>query len=1341
MLDGKIVNGATNLLNRKTDVHRRIFLLIVFTSLVAVATILISISILYRAAFQEHEILLSQTARSQGKLIEVMVRTVAQYKPEGEIGDAQIAILDEILNSGLEIEGFGETGEIAIGERQGDQIVLLHYHEGNAGEYLAPVDFHSKLAEPMRRALSGESGTIVGFDYDDIRVLAAYEYLESLDLGIVAKKDFVELLNPFLWAGVWTVGGALVISFLGVLFIMQVSNPLIRNLETTLSRLQNLAANLPGAILQLKSCPNGSITIPYASEGVLKLYGFEPHQIQKDPQPMFAATHPDDRELMKETMAKSIRKLEPFEIAWRKIVNGNTKWIEGYFRPNEANNKGEILWDGIVLDVTQRKKAEEALRQAHGELEKKVRDTEDWLSALINTSKDAMITIDNESRVTLFNPAAEEMFGHSQEEMMGQELTRLMPEGFQTKHIKAAAAYFKKKTSGKNIGQTIELSGRRGDGKDFPLEMTLSTSKFKGRRMVMGIIRDISERKKAETDLKESELRYRALFENCPISFWEEDFSEVKKYLDGLKMDGVSDFRNYFKNQPEAIAHCAGLVKIIDVNQTAIDQLKADSKAHLIEGLEKTFTPDSLVLFAEELIAFIEGKTSFESEIAGRTMTGETLFFLTSVSIAPGCKDSWSMVIISSIDITKRVEIEQERRLKSSALEAAANGIVLTDRKGSIVWANPAFTDITGYSMEECLGETPRILKSGKHDAKFYKNLWQTILKGDVWQGELINKRKDGSLYTEEMTITPVQNEKGEIIHFIAVKLDVSDRKEAEEALKQAKEEAELASKAKSSFLANMSHELRTPMNGVLGMADILLDTDLNSSQKESAEIILTSGKRLLNLLNDILDFSKIESGNLEIVEESFSLRKSTEETFDLFASAIAKKNINLNYLILDGVPNRIFGDPIRIQQVLLNLIGNAVKFTEDGDIFLKVSKHNGKGEKSPTRITADEEELLSPTEIERESSTEAYQYRLLFEISDSGIGIPEDRQKIIFEEFTQADVSTTKKFGGTGLGLTISRKLVEMMGGSIWLKSVAGEGTTFYFTLEIKKTLSPEEEEKEATIVSAGAFKDLSVLIVDDNPINQKVLEYHFTRWEVENQTAGDGFEALSKLKEGQKFDLCILDWAMPGMDGLELALKIQELKLAESPKLVIFSSVNQLLKPEEKEKYGIAAELQKPLKVLALKKILANLSSRTTEAVVKEQSVPVGEVGSKGSGFEKLRVLLVEDNLINQKVALNHLKKLGVKADVAKNGKIATAKASETIYDVIFMDVQMPVMDGYEATRCIREMENLSQQPKIVGLTAFAMKGDREKCLKAGMNNYISKPFQREDLRKVLDEYTSSV
>ncbi len=704
-------------------------------------------------------------------------------------------------------------------------------------------------------------------------------------------------------------------------------------------------------------------------------------------------------------------------------------------------------------------------------------------------------------------------------------------------------------------------------------------------------------------ELAQSETRYRTLFENSPVSLWEEDFSKVKAYLESLRDEGVADFRAYFEEHPDAVVRCKGLVKIIDVNDASVKLHKAGSKKNLCDNQDKVFSGDILGFFTEEILAFWEGKTSYESEFVAQTLDGDTIYTFMRILFAPGCEDTWSKVYLSVMDIT--------------------------------------------------------------------------------------------------------------------------ELKKTEKVLMEAKKEAELASKAKGSFLANMSHDLRTPMNGILGMTDILLESELDSFQRDCAETVSSSGKALLNLLNDILDFSKIESGKLEIAVEKFSMRNVIEDTFDIFASIISQKGIALNSLVSERIPRSFLGDSTRIQQILVNLLGNDTKFTNKGEILLKVGLLID-GQAGTNNLWNDHLSL-PPEAIGNE--TDPAKCRLIFSIKDSGIGIPENRQKQIFEEFSQADVSTTRKYGGSGLGLAISRKLVELMGGRLLLKSKEGEGTTFYFTLSLKRLSQPEEETNGAEPTLNGR----TVLIVDDNRTNQKVLQYYTDHWNMKSLIAENGSEAMNLLKEnGTKIDFCLLDWAMPGMDGYELARRIHSLNLPEPPVQIIFSSIDQMLKPQEREKYGISAVLQKPLKYSALNKLLSDFSKkRAIDELVKSKSNG-SENGSKNNG---LKVLLVEDNTANQKVALYHLKKMGHDPDIAENGKTAVEIVGVGSYDVVFMDVQMPLMDGFEATRRIRAMEHLASQPKIIGLTALAMEGDRERCLDAGMDDYISKPFHKDELDRVLE------
>ncbi len=524
---------------------------------------------------------------------------------------------------------------------------------------------------------------------------------------------------------------------------------------------------------------------------------------------------------------------------------------------------------------------------------------------------------------------------------------------------------------------------------------------------------------------------------------------------------------------------------------------------------------------------------------------------------------------------TRLQEMAEAMRVQAAAVAAAANAIVITGRDGRIVTINQAFTDLTGYMPEEAIGQTPRILKSGQQDEAFYRELWKTILSGNVWRGRLVNKRKDGSLYTEEMTITPVPGEQGRITHFIAIKSDVTERVRVQQALKQAKAEAEAANEAKSSFLASMSHELRTPLNGVIGMASLLLDSELTPEQRECADIIHSAASSLLTLVNDILDFSKIEAGKLELETLEFDLRTAVREVVKVTALTARQKKLKLETAIDPAVPRQVKGDAARLRQILTNLTSNAVKFTPEG----KVTIHVGLQDQDGTRA------------------------RIRFTVRDTGIGIPKQRLGKLFQRFSQVDSSITRKYGGTGLGLAIAKLLTERMGGRIGVESEEGKGSTFWFTVELETLPDPAQP--------------------------------------------------------------------VPARDPAG-------------------SENNDTLRCRRKSPQGC-------------------------------------------------RVLVVEDNTINQKVALRMLERFGCRPEIAANGREAIQALSREPYDIVLMDVQMPEVDGLEATRLIRDPNStvLDHHIPIIAMTASAMRGDRETCLKAGMDDYVAKPLDPGQLEEIIHKW----
>ncbi len=832
--------------------------------------------------------------------------------------------------------------------------------------------------------------------------------------------------------------------------------------------------------------------------------------------------------------------------------------------------------------------------------------------------------------------------------------------------------------------------------------------------------KEIAERKRTEEKLRENEEKYRVLFEKSTLGILITDIET------GLFLDANPSF-------------C---------------QMLGYLKVELLQlGIASIHPKDSLDYLMTDIKSQKQGEQPISRSIPCLRKDG-TVFYADIVG-ANTIINGRMCIVGFFIDVTEIMQAKEELHRKSKAMEVAMDGLAIFSHDEKCIYANAAYAKIYGYNHpNELLNKNWKILYDEKELHRLENVLLPELEQQGKWRGEVTGKKKNGTLFPLEISANGL--DQGDLISVVR---DITDRKQKEEEVKEAKEIAEAANVAKSEFLANMSHEIRTPMNGIIGMTDLVLDTDLTLDQRKYLEMAKMSADSLLALINDILDFSKIEAGKMELEAIDFNLRVTLENATDTLALKAQEKGLELACHIRPDVPTALIGDPGRLRQIIVNIAGNSLKFTEEGEIVIRV---------------------------EMESETDD-SVNLHFMVADTGIGIPKDKLDSIFKSFEQVDGSTVRKYGGTGLGLSITRQFVEMMGGEIYVESPnrlrleedsnipacaeasagsknlnnrqskGGPGSIFHFTIRFELS---RLKDISFTCPKPLDLSGMPVLIVDDNYTNRILLQEMITSWGLVPTIAANGKEALDRFNEasasGTPYRLILLDMQMPEMDGFDVAKIIKDAPSGKDVKIIMLSSIGQRGDSDRCKEVGISGYLPKPIKQSDLFDAIVmtmGLSSEETPAVITRHKVYETR--------ESFNILLAEDNLINQTLAVRLLETRGHRVTLASNGIETVEAFKKGDFDLILMDIQMPEMDGYEATREIRKLEDGSQAKQtpttnppeadkstignrqskiqrvpIVAMTAHVMKGDREKCLEAGMDDYISKPIKSEVLYSVINK-----
>lgn len=895
---------------------------------------------------------------------------------------------------------------------------------------------------------------------------------------------------------------------------------------------------------------------------------------------------------------------------------------------------------------------------------------------LVEAVPDALLVISEDGEIEFANAHTERLFGYSRSQLLGRHYEMLLPVRFEGRG-KSTRERFARDPGTRRAGTDLKLFGRYRDGTEFPIEVSFAPLGVGPGMRIVASVRDVSDRRRVDAELRDALSLLSATLESTADGI-------LVVAADGT-IAGSNERFALLWGIPEDLleSHDDGRLLAFVLDQLAdpdgfmgkVQELYADPRAESLDVLE-----------------FRDGRT-FERysrpQLVGDEVAGRV----------------WSFR-----DVTSRQRAQDQAREALAQLEglgaivrSSADAIIGMTPEGLITSWNPGAERLYGYAAAEVIGRDVRFLTPDHRQAE--DAVLAAVLNGGQARSfETDRARKDGSIVPVSLTVSPIRGEHG-VIGIATIGQDITARRAAEAELLAAREAALESSRLKSEFLATMSHEIRTPMNGVLGLTALLLDTPLDETQRKYAEGVQTAAGALLTLINDILDFSKLEAGKIDLDVTSFDPQFLMEEVAALLAEAAQRKGLELIAYCHPEVPARLAGDAGRIRQILLNLTSNAVKFTASGEVAIRVNV------------------------VDQNVGTAVVR----FEVSDTGIGIDAADHLRLFDSFSQADASTTRRYGGTGLGLAICRRLTEAMGGEIGLTSTPGEGSTFWFAIRLPVAKDPQRVPDPPV---PGLLAGLRVLVVDDNATNRFVLESQLNTWGLRPDVVADARTALDRSRAaaaaGQPFDVAVLDMCMPDMDGLELAHELTGDPALRGIRLMMLTSASQVSK-SDMTAAGVGEWLTKPVRGSELYDRLMRLvaGSSATEPASAPARPPRPDRPSRG------RILVVEDNEVNQLVACEMVAKLGYQAEVAADGAEAVTATASRSYAAVLMDCHMPVMDGFEATRTIRARGNRFKSLPIIAMTAGAQDEDRERCLSAGMDDYLSKPVDLAALEEALERW----